>query len=455
MSITEKNNPTGMSPEERRQMLNKLLAEKKQAIAAGGLTNISHFSGNQEIKESAYNLAKLPGFTQLKLQQTLAGKAGISNPFFPLHEGLARDISRINGREFINFSTYNYVDLCGHPEVNEAAAAAIQRYGTSASASRVVSGDRPILRELERALADFIGVADCLVFVSGHATNVSTIGHLFGPKDLILHDGLAHNSMLVGAQLSRAHRVAFAHNSWQEADNYLTENRQKFDRVLIGIEGIYSMDGDMAPLPGFIEVKKKHKAILLVDEAHSLGVLGESGHGIAEQFHVDPKDVDLWMGTLSKTLAGAGGYIAGCAEVVEYLKFTCPGFVYSVGLSPVLAAASLKALEILGREPERTRKLHENGLHFLEKASSLGLDTGLSQGYGVVPLLIGSSVKSALLSNAMNRRGINVQPIIHPAVEERAARLRFFLSSAHSFSQIDTAIEAAAQEIARINKKFN
>lgn len=442
-----------LSAEERRLRLEAILSKKAKPVA-GTAGKASPVQQGGTVRESAHKIPKLPGVVQLSLQKSLAEKSGISNPFFPLHEGVARDTCRIGGREFLNFSTYNYLDLCGHPEVNAAAVEAVARYGTSASASRLVSGDRPVLRELEQALAGFLGVEDCVVFVGGHATNVTVIGHLFGPRDLILHDSLAHNCIVLGAQLSKAHRVVFPHNRWDEADRYLSEHRYEFEKVLIAIEGVYSMDGDTTPLADFVRIKETHKAMLLVDEAHSLGVLGEAGRGISEHCGVNPQDVEFWMGTLSKTLAAAGGYIAGCRELAEYLKFTCPGFVYSVGLSPVLAAASLKALEILRREPWRGEKLRSNGAYFLQKARSLGLDTGLSEGYSIVPIQIGSSVKAALLSNALNREGINVQPIIHPAVEERAARLRFFLSCAHSVEQYDQALEITARELAAVNARF-
>jgi 7-keto-8-aminopelargonate synthetase-like enzyme len=179
----------------------------------------------------------------------------------------------------------------------EAAKEAIDRYGTSASASRLVSGELAVHRELEQALAAMLGVGDCVVFVSGHATNVSTIGHLFGPKDLIVHDALIHNSALLGIQLSGAHRMPFAHNDWEGLDRLLTQCRMQYERVLIVVEGLYSMDGDMPDLPHFVEIKRRHRAFLMVDEAHSLGVVGRSGRGIQEHFGLSGSDVDIWMGT--------------------------------------------------------------------------------------------------------------------------------------------------------------
>jgi 7-keto-8-aminopelargonate synthetase-like enzyme len=202
--------------------------------------------------------------------------------------------------------------------VSKASKEAIENYGTSVSASRIASGERPLHRELERELADLIGAEDCIAYVGGHATNVTTIGHLFGRNDLIAHDSLIHNSVLQGCMLSGASQLPFSHNDWQSLDRILHEYRNRFRRVLVVIEGIYSMDGDIPDLPEFIEVKKRHKTFIMVDEAHSIGVLGDSGRGIGEHFDVDPNDVDLWMGTLSKSLASCGGYIAGRKAVIEY-----------------------------------------------------------------------------------------------------------------------------------------
>ena len=311
----------------------------------------------------------------------------------------------------------------------------------------MVAGERPIQRDLERALAAVYGVEDCVAFVSGHATNVSTIGYLFGPKDLILHDALAHNSIIEGIKLSGATRRSFAHNDTAQLDQILTEIRSQFERVLIVIEGHYSMDGDIPDLPAFIDIKRRHQAFLMVDEAHSLGVLGATGLGLHEHYGVPGTDVDIWMGTLSKTLSACGGYIAGQRALVEHLKYAAPGFVYSVGLAPALAAAALQSLQILHQEPERVRRLREVTQYFLQSAGRAGLDVGLSQGFSIVPVITGSSLKATKLSNKLFEHGINVQPIIHPAVEEKAARLRFFLSTLHDFEQIDGVISSIVKNI--------
>jgi 7-keto-8-aminopelargonate synthetase-like enzyme len=222
--------------------------------------------------------------------------------------------------------------------------------------------------------------------------------------------------------------------------------RHKYKTVLIVVEGLYSMDGEFPDLPKFIEVKKRHAALLMVDEAHSLGTMGPRGLGIGEHFHINRSDVDIWMGTLSKSLASCGGYIAGSRALVDNLKFNAPGFVYSVGMSPPLAAAALESIKILLAEPERVASLQRISSLFLEKARLLGIDTGLAQGLAIIPAIVGSSLKAARLSQAMKATGINVQPILYPAVSEKSARLRFFLSSNHTEDQITTALSSLSNE---------
>lgn len=406
--------------------------------------------GARGVPERFYRFDLHPGYQQLRIIKEGAAKLGIESPYFRVHEGVAAGTTTIAGREYLNFSSYNYLGLSGDPRVDAAAKQAIDQYGSSVSASRPVSGERPVHRELEGELAAAHGVQDCVVFVSGHATNVTTIGHLFGPKDLILHDALIHNSALQGIQLSGARRLSFPHNDWAAMDALLAKQRRDFERVLIIIEGIYSMDGDFPELPRFIEVKRRHGAFLMVDEAHSFGVMGASGMGIAEHFGVDPGDVDIWMGTLSKALASCGGYIAGDSALVEHLKFAAPGFLYSVGMAPSVAAAALESLRVLRAEPERVQQLLAHSRYFLQCARDAGMDTGRASGYAVVPVIAGSSIKAGRLAQALFHRGINVQPIVYPAVEEKSARLRFFLSAQHTEAQIRNTIDALDEELRRL-----
>lgn len=375
---------------------------------------------------------------------------GIENPFFRPHEAVAGAETVIGGRTLLNLVSYNYLGLNGDPRVIEAAERAMRRYGTSVSASRLVSGERPIHRELESALAAVYQSEDCVALVSGHATNVTAIGHLVGPGDVILHDALAHNSIIQGALLSGAKRVSVPHNDAAALESALRAHKPQAARMLVVIEGHYSMDGDIPDLAGVVRAARQFGAYVMVDEAHSLGVLGQQGLGIAEHAGVDPRGVDIWMGTLSKSLCGCGGYIAATAEIVDYLRCSAPGFVYSVGMPPPVAAASLACLQLMRAEPWRVARLNGNGALFLQEARAAGLDTGASIGAAIIPIIIGSSIRSAKIADLLFQRGINVQPILHPAVPERSARLRVFVSSLHEPAQIRHAVAEIARAVREV-----
>jgi 8-amino-7-oxononanoate synthase len=353
----------------------------------------------------------------------------------------------IAGRRVLNFANYNYLGLSGDPEVTRAAQDAAARWGTSVSASRVVSGERPIHASLEREIASFVGVDDAIVYIGGHPANVSTISHLFGPEDVVLCDALMHNSAVQGAEFSGARRLTFPHNDWRTLDAILTRVRERHRRALVVIEGVYSADGDIPDLRQFIDVKTRHGAMLMVDEAHSLGVLGATGRGIAEHAGVDPRAVDIWMGTLSKSLASCGGYIAGGSALVEYLKYTSPGFVYSVGIPPSNAAAALAALRKLIAEPERAAMLRQRAAYFLRRCREAGLDTGASAGTPVVPVIVGDSLRAAKLSAMLLSAGVNVQPMVAPAVPNELARLRFFVACTHTEEELDRTVGLLVQAL--------
>jgi 8-amino-7-oxononanoate synthase len=392
------------------------------------------------------DVSELEGFREIRMIREAAEFLGISDPFFRVHEGIADAETVIDGSRYINFASYNYIGLNGHPDIVGAAKAAIERYGTSVSASRPVSGERPVHRDLERRLASVHGTDDCVVLVGGHSTNVTVIGHLLGRDDVIVHDALIHNSIVQGAMLSGARRVPFPHLDHEAADRLLRETRPRGGHALLVIEGHYSMDGDIPDLPAFAAAARRNRAWLMVDEAHALGVLGPHGFGSADRFGVDPSEVDIWMGTLSKSLVSCGGYIAGSKALVEYLKLVAPGFVFSVGMAPPAAAAALAALELLEREPERVRRLNDRAALFLKLARGGGLDVGGSIGASIVPIVTGSSIRAGRLAQALFRRGINVQPILYPAVPERAARLRFFVTASHTEEQIRDTVAILLEE---------
>jgi len=431
-----------------RQQLAALALQRQRARARDESrepVRVPSAAADASVRDPRCSFESMQSYRQLEIIRQMGEKLEVASPFFRVHDGVAGATTMIGGRHYVNFANYNYLGFAGDPLINERAKAAIDQYGTSASASRMVAGERPIQRQLEYALAAFYEVDDCVAFVSGHATNVTVIGSLFGPRDLVVHDSLAHNSILQGAQLSGAKRLNFPHNDWQSLDALLARVRNDYERVLVVIEGLYSMDGDSPDLARFVDVKRRHAAFLMVDEAHSLGVLGATGKGIRESCNVPGTDVDIWMGTMSKTLAGCGGFIAGSRVLTDILRHLAPGFLYSVGLAPTLAAASLAALERLIAEPGRVAQLQERGRQFLDEARGAGLNVGTSAGFAVIPVITGSSLKAAQWANALFAEGINVQPVFYPAVEERAARLRFFICSTHEPEQISMTIEKLAR----------
>lgn len=436
----------------KRQLLEQARKRPTPRATSPATPAINGVDATRTVPERFTRFDAHPGYQQLAMMRQGAEQLGLVDPFFKVHEGLAGATSIIQGNTCINFASYNYLGYSGDPRVVQAACDAAAHYGTSVSASRVVSGERPIHGELEQAIANAYGVEDAVAFVSGHATNVSTLGYLLGPKDLVLHDEYIHNSSLVGAQLSGAKRMSFSHNDPDALDALLSRHRHQFERVLVVIEGLYSMDGDIPDLPRFIELKQRHQAWLMVDEAHSFGVMGATGLGLREHFAINPTDVDIWMGTMSKTLSGCGGYIAGNKALVETLRYFAPGFLYSVGMPAQVAAPSLKVLELMQQEPERVTQLQTISHYFLQQAQARGLDTGHSIGSAVVPVIVGSSPLAAHLSHALFEQHINVQPILYPAVPEKSARLRFFLSCEHTQAHIDKTLDVLVTLLANAQR---
>lgn len=422
-----------LSPEEKRRLLKQMLQQKVSASRTNPAWP-DGFALTSEILD-----------LQKKLQ--FLESANIKSVFFAPSEGINAATTVIGGKELINFASYNYIGASGNPAVCRAACEAIERYGTSVSASRLVSGERPLHHELEREIADFLGAEDSLVFVGGYNTNVSVIGQLCGPEDLILYDSVIHASVTAGIRLSGAASRPFPHNNWNAAERILAVERSRYRQALIVLEGVYSMDGDIPCLPEFVRLRKDHRALLMVDEAHSLGVLGERGAGIGEYHGVAADEVDIWMGTLSKTLASCGGYIAGRRALIEYLKFSNPGFIYSVGISPPDAAAALAALRLLRQEPQRVKRLQALSRLFLDEAGKRGWNTGSSRDSAIIPLILGQAARCFVLRHALYEQGINVLPLTYPSVAENAARLRFFISSTHTGEQIRYTIEAIARSL--------
>lgn len=397
-------------------------------------------------REGLLSFESLPRYRELEAQRSAASMLGLKNPYHRLHEGRSGATARIDGREVVNFASYDYLGLNGDPRITRSVSAAVEAWGTSVSGSRLSSGERPAHLALERALADVYGAQDAVAFVSGHATAIAVLPTLMGPKDLVVTDAFMHNSVVLGAQYAPATRRTFPHNDLDALEAMLGRERHRFERVLVVSEGLFSMDGDGPDLARLVALKERFGFWLMIDDAHGLGVLGATGRGIAEHAGIDPRAVDIWFGTLSKSLVSCGGYIAGPAAMVAYLKAFAPGMVYSVGLPVPVAEAARTALGLMLEEPERVARLQANSRAFRDGAASLGLDVGPSWGAGIVPIMVGETIKTVILAQRLLERGINAFPVLPPGVPERSARLRFFLSAAHTPEQIEAALEALAEE---------
>ena len=367
------------------------------------------------------------------------------NPYFVTHESPLLDTGIIDGQEVLEFGSYNYVGMSGRKEVNEAAKAAIDKYGTSASGSRLLAGEKQIHKDLEREIAEWKHAEDAIVCVGGHSTNVTFVGNFCGKNDLILYDALAHNSIEQGCKLSDATSRPFPHSDIAALESILKHQRAYFEKVLIVIEGAYSMDGDIAPVPEFVRLRKEYGCFLMVDEAHSSCVIGQTGGGVDEYFGLAGDDIDIKYGTLSKGLGTCGGYLAGKKCLIDYLRYNMPGFVFSVGISPALAAGSLAAIRTLRSHPEIMENLRTAIKAFADSAKRRRLDICMAGETAVLPVLVGKDEDAWLLSNELKKRGVSVPPAMYPAVPKGKARLRFCVISEHKPEQIERALDILEQ----------
>ncbi len=362
------------------------------------------------------------------------------NPFFAPLDRLQAD-ARSHGTVLTSFANYDYLGISDHTAIKDAAHAALDRVGVGALGSRLVGGERLIHADFENALAEFVGSESALTLVSGYLTNLTTISSLLGKRDLILYDELSHNSIMAGVAACKANAVEFRHNDMEYLRHVLKTQRAEHRNCLIVVESLYSMDGDIANLPELLKLKDEFNAWLLIDEAHSIGVLGKTGRGICEHFGEDPKRIDLIIGTLSKTFVSCGGFICGQKVILDWLKYLLPGFVYSVGLPPVIAAAAGAALQVIKDEPGRVGKLTANAHRFLTKAKEAGLSTGPAEGYAIVPVMFPDMKSTMAASDYLMQRGIYAPPIVQVGVPKGLPRIRFFISARHTFEEIDRTIE--------------
>jgi 7-keto-8-aminopelargonate synthetase-like enzyme len=370
----------------------------------------------------------------------------VPNPYYLPHEGISGPVTSFAGRDMHNFSSFGYLDLAAEPRVHAAAGAAIGQYGTSAAAVRMVAGELPLYGEIESEIARIYDTEAAIVTASGFLTNAAAVAFLLGKRDLAVCDSLIHNSIVSGTEWAGRKRVTFRHNDPDSLDAILTMSRRSFDRVLVLLEGVYSMDGDVVRLPEIIEVARKHNCSIMIDEAHSFGVLGDRGLGVREMFDLPGNAVDVWMGTLSKAIGSVGGYLAANRDLVAGFKYSAPGLsMYTASPAPSAAAAALEALAVLHDEPARVAALRHNGQYFLRRARELGFDTGHGEGTPITPIMLGDDQLALKASLGLVERNVMANAIGHPVVPAGESRLRFFINCRHTEEQLDHALNTLRQ----------
>ncbi len=346
----------------------------------------------------------------------------------------------VDGRSVLMLSSYDYLGLIGHPVIEAAAIAGIRAHGTGTGGVRLLTGTATIHRRLEQGIAALKGTEAAITFSSGYAANLAAIASLFGSTDLVLADSLAHRSLLDACLLARVPLKRFAHNDPASLEAELIAASPS-GRILILIEGVYSMEGDIGLLPAFVELKERFNAFLLVDEAHALGVLGQTGHGAHEHFGLPSAAVDIWTGSLSKAIASTGGFIAGSQQLITYLQHQAAPFIFSSALCPAAASAALAAFWVMGSEPGRLATLRHNTEKLRAGLRGLGFDVG-SGTSPIIPVKIGEDVAAYRVARELLDRGVLATAIVHPAVPRGEARLRLCATAAHSRQDIDEALSA-------------
>lgn len=356
----------------------------------------------------------------------------------PMDELLGGSRVLVRGREMGMFASYSYLGLIGHPRINAAAKAAIDKYGTGTHGVRTLAGTLGLHRELEETIASFRGAEAAVTYTSGYVTNLTVVSTLLGRGDYVISDKLNHASIVDGCLMSGAKFLRFKHNDMQALEQRLEQVPAGAAKLVV-VDSVFSMDGDIIDLPKAVELCRKHKAWLMVDEAHSVGVLGKTGRGIEEHYDM-PGVVDIKMGTMSKTIPSVGGYIAGKRELVEYLRHASRAYIFSAALPPAQAAAAKASFEVILDEPWRVGKLHQNSTQFIQGIKQRGFDTLFTQ-TAIVPVICGTDEAAYRMTREVQHHDTFVLPVVSPAVPPGLARLRATVTAAHEPDEIERAMD--------------
>jgi glycine C-acetyltransferase len=363
-------------------------------------------------------------------------------------ESACEPIARVDGREVINLASNNYLGLADHPKLIEAAVQATKKFGAGSGAVRTISGTMSIHLELERRIAEFKHTEACVVFQSGFAANAGTVSAFLGPDDHIVSDALNHASIIDGCRLSRAKIHVFPHKDTGKAGQILQELAGASGHKLLITDGVFSMDGDIGPLPALVEIAERHGAIMMIDDAHSSGVLGRNGRGTVDHFGLHGR-VDIQVGTLSKAIGVLGGYVCGSKDLIEFLYHRARPFLFSTSHPPAVPAACLAAFDILEQEPERIDTLWENTRYFKAALKNAGFDTGDSE-TPITPIMAGEAKTAHAFSRELFENGLFATGIGFPTVPEGKARVRTIVTATHTREMLDR----AAEILSRAGKKL-
>ncbi|MBP7642314.1 MAG: aminotransferase class I/II-fold pyridoxal phosphate-dependent enzyme [Saprospiraceae bacterium] len=369
-------------------------------------------------------------------------------PYFRTIESEQDTVVKINGKDVLMFGSNSYLGLTNHPKLKEAAKKAIDKYGSGCAGSRFLNGTLDLHLTLEDKLAKFVGKEGALVFSTGFQVNLGVISSIPGRHDYIILDDLDHACIIDGSRLSFARTLKYSHNDMADLERIL--QRAEPDKIkLIVIDGVFSMEGDIAKLPEIVALAKKYNASVMVDDAHGLGVLGDHGRGTASHFGLTD-DVDLIMGTFSKSLAAIGGFIAADNDTINYLKHNARSLIFSASIAPSNAASVIAALDIMQEEPERIQKLWDNTNYALKLLKQAGFDTGHTE-TPIIPIFIRDDSATFMLTKMLLDEGVFVNPVVSPAVASSSSLIRFSLMATHEFSQIEEAVE----KLERCARKLN
>lgn len=363
-------------------------------------------------------------------------------PYFRMIASGQDPVVSMNGRQVIMLGSNNYLGLTNHPEVKEAAEAALRKYGSGTAGSRFLNGTLDIHVELEERLAEFMQRDAALCFSTGFQVNLGVISSLIGRHDVVILDNLDHACILDGARLSYGRVLKYEHNDMSALEERLRSVGE--DRAaMIVVDGVFSMEGDLADLPGIAELKRRYGTRLMVDDAHGIGVMGANGRGTAEHFGLED-EADLVMGTFSKSLAGVGGFVVGDRKVIDWIKHKARSLIFSAAPPPASVASVAKALEVMVREPERRQRLWEITDYMKREFTTLGFDTGESAS-PVIPLVVGEDLTSFQMTRRLQEEGVFVNPVVSPAVPPGRAMIRTSYMATHSPDHLDRALEAIAK----------